>query len=120
MKTLATLAVLAVMGVAIYAACQVGSVYLANEQLREDMKDLSSLTGTRIGLVDPRSPDQLRDRVVAKAAEHGIHLEPAQVNVERAGEGKDGSIYLSTAYDAPVNVFGQSWTVHLTAASPRN
>ena len=120
MKKLAILAVLFVLGMAVYAGWQVGAVYIANEQLREDLKDLSSLTGTRIGLVDPRSPDQLRDRVVAKAAEHGIHLEPEQVNVERTGEGKDGSIYLSTEYDARVNVFGQSWTVRLTAASPRN
>jgi len=74
----------------------------------------------RIGFVDPRTPDQIRDRVIAKAAEHGIHLEPEQINVERTGEGKDGSIYLSTAYDTRMSVFGYSWTIHFTAASPRS
>jgi hypothetical protein len=98
---------------------QVGSVYLANIELAADLKDLSSLTGTRIGLVDPRSPDQIRQQVIQHAAQHGIHLEPEQVNVERNGEGKDGTIYLSTAYDSPISTFGINWTLHFTAASPR-
>jgi len=108
------------LGLAAYAGYQVGSAYLANIELQGDLKDLSSLTGTRIGLVDPRTPDQIRDRVIEKAAERGIHLEPEQVNVERTGEGKDGSIYLSTAYDARMNIFGHSWAIHFTAASPRS
>lgn len=119
MKKLAIIGVLFALGVAVFAGFQMGSVYLANAELQEDLKDLSSLTGTRIGLVDPRSPDQIRDQVIAHAAGHGIHLAPEQVNVERDGEGKDGTIYLSTAYDAPVNLFGITWTMHFTAAGPR-
>jgi hypothetical protein len=41
-----------------------------------------------------------------------------QVSVERHGEGKDGSISISTAYDTNMNVFGYRWTIHFTAASP--
>jgi hypothetical protein len=119
MKKVIAIAVLVLLVMAAVAVYQIGSVYLANEELKEDLKDLSSLTGTRIGLVDPRSPEQIRDQVINHAAQHGIHLEPEQVNVERNGEGKDGTIYLSVAYDTPMKVFGYSWTIHFTAASPR-
>ena len=119
MKKLTVAGALALLILAAYTGFQVGSAYLANIELRADLKDLSSLTGVRIGLVDARSPEQLRQRVIEKAAERGIQLEPEQVTVERTGEGKDGSIYLSTEYDAHPNVFGYSLTIHFTAASPR-
>ena len=93
---------------------------MADIELQSDLKDLSSLTGTRIGLVDPRSTDPIRDQVIEHAAQRGIHLEPEQVNVERDGEGKDGTISISTAYDANMNVSGCRWTIHFTAASPRS
>jgi hypothetical protein len=113
-------AVFALFGAAAVAGYQIGSVYLANIELASDLKDLSSLTGTRIGLVDPRSVDQIRDQVIEHAAQHGIQLEPEQVRVERDGEGKDGTIYIATAYDANLNVFGYRWRVHFTAAGPRS
>jgi hypothetical protein len=119
MKNIAIAIALLLLGVGVYAGFQIGAAYLANIELTSDLKDLSSLTGVRIGFVDPRTPDQIRDRVIAKAAEDGIHLDPEQVNVDRTGEGKDGSIYLSTAYNARVNLFGYSWTIRFTAASPR-
>jgi hypothetical protein len=117
MRTLLIVAALALLGVAVVAGYQIGSVYLANMELATDLKDLSSLTGTRIGLVDPRSPDQIRGQVIEHAAQYGIQLQPAQVNVERNGEGKDGTIYISRAYDTSINVFGHRWTMHFTAAS---
>jgi hypothetical protein len=120
MKKVLFVAILALLGAAVVAAYQVGSVYLANVELQSDLKDLSSLTGTRIGLVDPRSPDQIRDQVIEHAAEHGIRLEPEQINVDRNGEGKDGTIYISTAYDANMSVFGYRWTIHFIAAGPRS
>jgi hypothetical protein len=119
MRRILGIAVLMALALAAVAAYQIGAVYLANMELAGDLKDLSSLTGTRIGLVDPRSPDQIRDLVIQHAAQHGIHLGPEQVNVERSGEGKDGTIYLFTAYDVPMNVFGVSWTIHFTAAGPK-
>jgi hypothetical protein len=120
MKTLLTIVVLLIVAAGLVAAYQIGSLYLANAELASDLKDLSSLTGTRIGLVDPRSPEQIREQVIEHADEHGIHLEPEQVNVERNGEGKDGTIFLSTAYDSHVDFFGLDLTFHFTAASPRN
>jgi hypothetical protein len=111
---------LLLLGLAALAGWQIGSVYLANTELQSDLKDLSSLTGMRIGLVNPRTDSEIRELVVAKAAERGIHLDPVQVAVERTGEGIEGSIRLSTEYDIHMNVFGIFWTIHFTAASPRN
>lgn len=111
--------VLLVVGTGVVYSYQIGSVYVANLELKSDLKDLSSLTGVRIGLVDPRTPDEIRDRVIARAAEEGIHLEPEQVNVERVGEGKEGYIYLSTAYDVRIDILGYPWRIHFTAESPR-
>ena len=118
MKRVLLVAIVGLIGAAVFAAYQVGSVYLANIELQSDLKDLSALTGTRIGLVDPRSTGQIRDQAIEHAAQHGISLEPEQVSVERNGEGKDGTISISTAYDTNMNVFGYRWTIHFTAASP--
>jgi hypothetical protein len=120
MKTVLLVAIVGLVGAVVVAACQVGSVYLANIELESDLKDLSSLTGTRIGLVDPRSTEQIRDQAIEHAAQHGIPLEPEQVNVERNGQGKDGTISISTEYDTNMNVFGVRWTIHFTAASSRS
>lgn len=120
MRRLLIVAALALLGVAVVAGYKICSVYLANIELSTDLKDLSSLTGTRIGLVDPRSAEQIRGQVIEHAAQYGIHLEPEQINVERNGEGKDGSIYISAAYDTAMNVFGYRWTIHFTAAGPRS
>jgi hypothetical protein len=120
MKTVLLVAIVGLVGAVVVAACQVGSVYLANIELESDLKDLSSLTGTRIGLVDPRSTEQIRDQAIEHAAQHRIPLEPEQVNVERNGEGKDGTISISTEYDTNMNVFGVRWTIHFTAASSRS
>jgi len=118
-KNVAIIVGLLLLALAAFAGWQVGSVYLANIELRSDLKDLSSLTGLRIGLVDPRTDAEFRDLVIAKATQDGIHLDPEQITVERTGEGITGSIRLSTEYDVRMDVFGFPWTKHFTAASPR-
>ena len=39
---------------------QIGSSELANVQLQDDMQDIASQAGTRIGFVEPRSDEDLR------------------------------------------------------------
>ncbi len=119
MKDLIVVVGIILLVLAAIAGWQVGSVYLSNIELTSDLKDLSSLTGMRIGLVDPRSDAEFRDLVIAKASQDGIPLEPEQINVERSGVGILGSIYLSTEYDVSKDVLGFSWKKHFTAESPR-
>jgi hypothetical protein len=118
-KNLVFSVVVIVLGLAAVAAWQVGSVYLSHTELQSDLKDLSSLTGMRIGLVDPRSDAEFRELVIAKAAQDGIALDPDQIYVERIGEGIEGSIRLSAEYDVRMDILGFSWTQHFIAASPR-
>ena len=120
MKNFVISVAILLLGVAAIAGWQVGSVYLSHTELQSDLKDLASLTGMRIGLVDPRSDAEFRELVIAKAAQDGIHLDPDQIYVERIGQGIEGSIRLSAEYDVRMDVLGFSWTQHFTAASPRN
>jgi hypothetical protein len=120
MRKLLILGAIVLAAAAASAGWQLGAAYLANVELKSDLKDLSSLAGTRIGLVVPRSSDDIRSQVVAKATERGIRLDPAQVTVVRRGQGDDESISLATEYDAPMNVFGLAWKIHFTAASPHS
>ena len=119
MKNAGTIVGLSLLVLAAIAGWQIGSVYLSNIELTGDLKDLSSLTGMRIGLVDPRSDAEFRDLVIAKAAQDGIHLEPEQINVERTGVGIVGSIKLSKEYDVSKDDLGFPWKKHFTAESPR-
>ncbi len=119
MKDLVIVVGIILLVLAAIAVWQVGSVYLSNIELTSDLKDLSSLTGMRIGLVNPRSDSEFRELVIAKAAQDGVQLDPEQINVERTGEGITGSIYLSTEYDVSKDVLGFPWKKHFTAESPR-
>jgi hypothetical protein len=76
-----------------FAACE-----LANYELQDDMKDVGSLLGTRIGLTDAKSDDDLRQIVIRKAREHDIVLEPEQVVVERSGSTEAPVIYVKADY----------------------
>ncbi len=120
MKTAYVIVALILIVILAVATYQIGSLYLANVEFTADLRDLSSLAGTRIGLVVPRTVDEIRDQVVEHAAEHGIHLDPEQVNVERNGQGKNGNIFISTAYDSGIDLFGLKLKFHFTAASPHN
>lgn len=58
---------------------QVGACYLANSELQNEMQDLAVQNPFRIGLAPAATEDELRNSVIAKAKDLGIHLEPEQV-----------------------------------------
>jgi hypothetical protein len=95
-----------------FAAC-----YLANSELQSDMKDLAVQNPFRIGLAPVATEEELRDSVIAKAKDHGIQLESRQVTVRR--DLTDGvlSISLAADYEARVNLFVHSFTLHFTPSS---
>ena len=93
---------------------QLAGCELANLELREDLKDIGSLVGTRIGMTDVRSDEYLRQAVIRKAAEHNIVLEPEQVTVERAGTSEAPVIYITADYTARVDLPGKTVLLHFT------
>ena len=58
---------------------QVGACYVANSELQSDMQDLAVQNPFRIGLAPPPTEEGLRDSVIAKAKDHGIQLQPQQL-----------------------------------------
>jgi len=108
------IAVLAVLAV---AGWQVGASELANIQLRENMQDLASQSGTNIGLTVPKSDEDFRNAVVKCARQYEIELTPDQVSVLRRGTGITATVYLSADYKVPIHLPGFVFTVHFTPAS---
>jgi hypothetical protein len=98
-----------------FAVCE-----LANYELQDDMKDVGSLLGTRIGLTDAKSDDDLRQALIRKAAEHNVMLAPEQVTVERSGGTEAPVIYIKADYRVRVVLLGKSFFLHFTPTNNSN
>lgn len=107
--------------VVVVAAWQIGSHELANFQLQDDLHDMASQVGARIGFNAPRSDDEYRAWVVRKAGEHGIDLKPEQVTVQRAEKsGEDtAKVHLAADYEAAVKLPGYSFALHFKPSSTK-
>ena len=90
---------------------------LANIELRDDLKDLSSQAGMRIGLASQNSDEQLRMSVINKARQYNIDLASDQVTVDRRGAGLQSTVYLQADYVVPVHLPGFDFTLHFTPES---
>jgi hypothetical protein len=110
---------LVVLGVVSTAGWKVGACELANMQLRDDMHDMASQSGTHIGLTDPRSDEDFRNAVLDSAKRYQIGLAPDQVTVVRNGSGVTSTMYLAADYTVPIHLPGFSFTLHFTPKSGR-
>jgi len=108
---------LAVLALIASTGWQISACELANYELKDDLKDLASMGGARIGLDGPGSDDELRQAVIRRAADHDIRLTPEQIHVERSGTVEAPKVYLSTRYHSRVVMPGISLIFHFTAAS---
>src|SRR6185312_17338617 len=84
------------------AGWQVGSCELGNIELKDDLQDMATQLGVRIGASDVASDDDLRTMVLRKAEKYNIALAPDQVIVMRDGYGKNADIYLEADYSVPI------------------
>src|SRR5271156_2366554 len=119
MKKLSLIVGIAVLALVVSAGWQIASCELANRQLEEDMRDLASRNAERIGLSAPTTDDDLRNSVIHDAKELDIPLDPNQVTVQHAGEGKSSAVHLSADYTARVRLLGFSFAFHFTPSSDR-
>ena len=94
------------------AACE-----FANYQLRDDLKDVATMGSSRLGLLAESSDADLRDAVIRRAAQHGIHLIPEQILVQRSGTTENPKVFLTAKYRARVVMPGISLIFHLKATS---
>lgn len=110
---------LAILAVVAIAGWKIGSSEIANLELQTDLRDISIQLASRIGMEAPNSDEDLRNAVIHKAEEHGIHLQPEQVTVQHVGSGKTEIIYLSAEYDARVKLPGYTFTLHFSPSSTK-
>jgi len=113
-KVILALTVFALMASTVW---QIASCELANYELKDDLKDIASMGGARIGLSAQVSNDDLRATVIHKAAAYGIALEPDQIAVERSGTEDAPAVFLAAKYRTRVWLPGMSLIFHFTATS---
>lgn len=94
MKNVKVILVRALLVLFVGTAWQIAAWELSYIELQDDLKDMASLTASRIRLAGPSSDDDFRKAVVGKAKDHGITLDPRQVTVERSGTEESPGIYL--------------------------
>lgn len=99
------------------AGWQIGACEVANVELRDDMKDLTSQLGARIGLTSAMSDEDFRNDVLRKAKRYDIQLTPEQVTVQRTGEGIRANMYLAADYTVPIHLPGFSFQLHFSPES---
>lgn len=117
MQKLKLILALTILIFVITAGWQIGACELANIELRDDMRDLSSQLGARIGFSPVSSDDDFRAAVIAKAKRYNIELAPEQVTIQRTGEGVKGTIYLQADYTVPIHLPGFDFRMHFTPES---
>ena len=101
------------------AGWQIGACEVANIELKDDLQDMASQLGMRIGFSDIASDGDLRDTVLRKAAQYGITLSPDQVPVLRDGYGKNSILYFEAEYSVPINLPRYSFAMYFNPSSGR-
>ena len=119
MRKLKLILGLAVLVFAINAGWQIGSAYIANLALQEDLRDIAGEIAARIGLAPPSTEGDLRGFVIQKAQSHDIELQLSQITVRFTGAGRATVIYLAADYTTDVNLIFYKLTLHFTPASDK-
>jgi hypothetical protein len=97
---------------AVLLGWQFASCEIANSQLQEDLRDVASQNAARLGLSPASTDEDFRKTVVLKANEHGIHLEPDRVIVQRTGTEDAPAVNLAADYTASIGFAGIGFTLH--------
>ena len=117
MKTIKIIIGLAVFAIVMSTGWQLAACELANYELRDDLRDVAVMGGSRFGLLAQSSDDDLRDAVIRRAAQHDMRLAPEQILVRRTGSTENPQVFLAARYRARVVMPGFSLVFHLKATS---
>jgi hypothetical protein len=107
----------AVLALLVSTGWQIAACELANYELQDDLKDIASLTGARIGLAAPSSDDDLREAVIGKARGYHIALNPSQITVRRSGTPEAPLAYLAVDHKARIALPGYTFTLRFRPTS---
>jgi hypothetical protein len=118
MKKIGIIFGIAILALVVVFGWQIGACELANTEFQDDLHDLAAQNASRIGLESPHSDEELRDMIIRLAADrYDIHLDPAQVTVERSGGSQAPILHFSVDYRARVGLPGMSFMLHFTPTS---
>jgi hypothetical protein len=98
---------------------QVVANQITSTELQDDMKDMSSELGARIGLIQPKTDDEVRDAVIGKALKYDIKLTRRQVKVGHVGAGVMRTLYVQADYNLPVVLPGYEFDMHFSPATDK-
>ena len=96
---------------------QVGKCELTSVELHDDMKDMATQLGARIGLINSKSDDDFRNDILRKAKGYDIPLTAEQITVQRNGQGMFATMYFAADYTVPIHVPGYSFQLHFNPES---
>jgi hypothetical protein len=119
MKKLLILFFMVALLLAITTTWQMVANQVANTELQDDMKDIASELGVRVGLSQPKTDNEVRDAVIHKALKYDIRLTRGQVKVSHLGSGAMRTLYLQADYTVPVDLPGYSFDMHFTPATDK-
>lgn len=117
MKKIKIILALVAFYVLISAGWQIGACELANIELKDDMRDMASQIGLRVGFSDVATDDELRETILRKAEKYNIALAPDQVTVLRDGYGKNANIYLAAEYTVPIYLPHYTFSIYFNPSS---
>lgn len=78
MRKLAIIVALGAIAWAIAAAYQIGACEVAHIELQDEMQDLASQLGTRVGYSALKNDEELRSAVILKLKDMGLDLSRAR------------------------------------------
>lgn len=102
--------------VAVAVAWQVAFAEIGNIEFRDDLRDIASQNGVNIGLNPPKTDDQIRQDVVAAAADCGFHLQADEVRLERIADPFHLHYNLDVSYARRMNLLVYSFDLHFKQA----
>jgi len=119
MRQIKVLLGLLALALAVVAGYQITAAVIANMALQEDMHDMASQAGARVGMLAPPSDEELVRNIVGKAKDRGIEVDPAQITVRRTTSGLYTTIYLAADYRRPISMGLFSFPLHFTPSSDK-
>ena len=118
MKVLKYVMLSGFMILALHVFWQVGWSEFSNLELQDDLHDIASRLDVKTGWSGPAGDGEIRNKVINKASQHGIRLNPDQVMVEQSGDGENADIHVAANYEVSVTIVGDvAFNMHFSPSS---
>ena len=96
---------------------QIAAGELVNYEFKDELRDVASLNGAKVGLAAQQTDEDFRATVIHKAADHEIVLQPEQVLVRRSGTEENPKVFLAAKYQERIWMSGIYLIVHFSVSS---